>query len=139
MDLSKFNVSKMSEMGADLELLDPASEPLTYGTGKKKKPVTIKVLGQDSKVWKTHNRDEQRKRTQKMVRKGGRNIDFTVSDEQRCEMLAKCTISWSGIDSGKDPLEFSYENAYNLYLSESWVADQVDAFITDRANFFTSA
>lgn len=135
MDLSKFNVAKVAEIGADLELLDPVDEPLLDEKGN---PVTIKLLGTDSKVWRTYNRDIQRKRMAKMVKRGRKSIDYTSSDEETCEMLATCTVGWSGVGNEDGDLEFSQEAAYELYLEQIWIREQVDAFIGDRANFFTS-
>lgn len=137
MDLSKYNVSKMAEKGADLELLDPEEEPLFYG--KDKKPVTIKLLGTDSKTWRNMNRDRSRALSLQMQKKGRKKIDFTMSDEDACEMLATCTIGWEGIEDGDKPIEFSVEAACQMYMDHLWIREQVDAFIGDRANFFTSA
>jgi hypothetical protein len=135
MDLSKFNVKQMAEKGADLELLDPEGEPLLQD----KKPVTIKLLGTDSTTWRNLNRDRSRALSIKMQKKRSKQIDFTMSDEDSCEMLAACTLGWAGIDENKKPLEFSKEAAYEMYINHLWIREQVDAFIGDRANFFTTA
>lgn len=137
MDLSRFNVSKMAEKGANLELLDPEDEPLFYGEDKK--PVTIKLLGTDSKTWRNLNRDRSRELSFKMQKKRNKQIDFTMSDEDTCEMLAACTLGWEGIDEKDKPIEFSKEAAYEMYMDHLWIREQVDAFIADRANFFTTA
>lgn len=139
MDLSKFNVTQQAEVGADLELLDPNDEPLTYKSGKKEKPVTIKLLGTDSKIWRNKNREFKRKITSKMVRNKAKNVDYSMSEEETCEMLAACTIGWEGIDVNKEKLEFSTEAAYQMYMDHLWIREQADTFIGDRANFFTSA
>jgi len=139
MDLSKFNLTQQAEIGADLHLLDPNDEPLIYGSGKKEKPVTIKLLGTDSKVWRNKNREFQKKRTQKMVRNRAKNVDYSVSDEETCEMLAACTTEWHGIDEKGEKLEFSYDEAFRVYMKHIWIREQADAFIADRANFFTTA
>lgn len=135
MDLSKFNVSKMAEKGASLELLGPDDEPLMHN----KKPVTIKLLGTDSKTWRNLNRDRSRKLSAQMQKKGRKKIDFTMSDEDTCEMLAACTLGWEGIDVNDKPLEFSKDAAFDMYMEHLWIREQADAFIGDRANFFTTA
>jgi len=139
MDLSKFNLTQQAEIGADLHLLDPDNEPLMYGSGKKEKPVTIKLLGTDSKVWRNKNREFSRKRTQKMVRKRAKNVDLVATDEETCEMLAACTTGWDGIDANGEKLEFSTEAAFQMYMDHIWIREQADIFIGDRANFFTKA
>jgi len=135
MDLSRYNVSKMAEKGANLELLDPEDEPLMHN----KKPVTIKLLGTDSKVWRNMNRDRSRELSYKMQKKRKKQIDFTMSEEDTCEMLAACTLGWEGIEVNGKTLEFSIEAACEMYIDHLWIREQVDAFIGDRANFFTNA
>ena len=136
MDLSIFNVEKMAEMGADLELLDPVDEPLLDDN---KNPVTIKLLGTDSRAWRNHNKDVQRKRIAQMVTRKKKNIDYTSTDEEVCEMLSICTVGWSGVGGEDGDIEFSQEAAFELYLSQIWIREQVNEFIGDRANFFKSA
>ena len=137
MDLSKFNVSVMAEKGADMILEHPATgDPLEQENGD---PVVITLLGMDSKAYREKNRDFQRERIAKMARNRKKTIDYTMSDEDACELLAACTKGWSGIDADGKPLEFSKEAAYDLYMENNWIREQADVFIGDRANFFTSA
>jgi len=139
MDLSKFNLTQQAEIGADLHLLDPFDDPLFYGSGKKEKPVTIKLLGTDSKVWRNKNREFQKKRTQKMVRNRAKNVDYSVSDEEAGEMFAACTTGGGGLEDKGEKIEFSTEAAFQMYMDHIWIREQADAFIADRANFFTKA
>lgn len=135
MDLSKFNIEVMAEKGADMLLEHPATGEPIEENGE---PVIITLLGTDSKAWREKNREFQRKRIAAMTRNRKKTIDYTVSDEDACELLAACTKGWSGIDKDGEPLEFSTDAAYELYLDNVWIREQVDAFIGDRANFFTS-
>lgn len=137
MDLSKFNVSKMAEVGAELELEHPSTgEPLIQENGE---PVTIRLIGTDSKAWRNKNRDFQRARIAKMARGRSKKIDYTVSDDEACEMLAICTMGWAGMKQDENEIEFSEEAAFNLYMEHNWIREQADTFINDRANFFTTA
>lgn len=136
MDLSKFNIEKMAEQGANLDLLDPI-EDMPLGT--EEKPVFITLLGTDSKVYRNKNLAFQRERIAKMARKRSKTIDYTVSEEQSCEMLAACTIGWEGLEIDGEELEFSPEAAFDLYMEHVWIREQVDVFIADRANFFTKS
>jgi hypothetical protein len=137
MDLSKYNVSKQAEQGAWLELEAPdTGEILRNDEGE---AVAIKVLGMDSKAWRNKNRDFQRQRIQKMARSKSRNIDYTVSDEDACELLAECTIEWKNIIENGEEIECNSGNAFDLYMKYPWIREQVDAFIGERANFFPSA
>jgi len=137
MDLSKFNVEKMAEMGADMPIEHPATgDELKQDDDK---PITIKVLGTDSKAYRNKNREFQRERIAKMTRNRKKTIDYTVGDEDACTLLAECTVGWEGIELDGEAIEFSKEAAYDLYLSQSWIREQVDMFIGDRANFFRNA
>lgn len=137
MDLTKYNVEVTAEQGAWMELESPVDGEVLMTD--KNEPVRIKLLGTDSKVWRNKNRETQRARINSMVRKKAKNIDYTISDEDACEMLAECTIEWSGIDEKGKALEFSEEAARDLYTRYIWVREQVDIFINDRANFFPNA
>lgn len=137
MDLSKFNMSVMAERGADLELEHPATgETLMQDDGET--PVTITLLGQDSKAWRNKNREYQQKRIAALAKRRKKTIDYTVSDEDACEMLAECTIGWAGIEEEGETLEFSKDAAFDLYMKYPWIREQCDEFIGDRANFFPS-
>jgi len=137
MDLSNFNVEKMAEQGAWLELENPESgEVLESDDGE---PIAIKVLGTDSKAWRNKNRQFQQRRIAKMARSRSKQIDYTMSDEDACELLSECTVDWRGIVDDGEELEFSKEAAESLYLKYIWIREQVDSFIGDRANFFPSA
>ena len=137
MDLSKFNVEKMAEQGAWLELEDPSTGDVLQGDDGE--AIAIKVLGTDSKAYRNKNREYQRARIAQMARSKSRKIDYTMSDEDACDLLAECTVEWRGIvDEGKE-VEFSKEAAHDLYMKYIWIREQVDAFIGDRANFFPSA
>lgn len=139
MDLANINIEKLAEQGAILELEHPVSgDVLMQDKPNEKKPVTINVLGTDSKVWRNKQREYQRKRIASMQR-NRKNADLTISDEDACELLAECTTGWDGIVISGKPVEFSKDAAYDLYMKFNWIREQVDAFMGDRANFLKSA
>lgn len=136
MDLSKLNLEVYAEQGATLELEHPVTgESVLQDDGS---PVTITLLGQDSKAWRAKNKEYQQKRIAKMAKNRKREIDFSVSDEEACDLLAACTLGWVGIEEGGKAIEFSRDAAYDLYMRFPWIREQVDTFIGDRANFFPS-
>lgn len=136
MDITKYNVEKMAEQGAWLDLEHPATGDVI---GTEDKPVRIKLLGTDSKAWRNKNREFQRKRIAKLKRNKSRDIDYSASEEETSDMLAACTIGWEGIEENGEAMEFSQETAERLYLEMGWIREQVDAFVGDRANFFPGA
>lgn len=127
MDLTKLNLTEASEIGAELELEHPI-------TGEKLDAV-IHLAGTDSAAYRGKQKEIQSKRIAKLAR--GKKADFSNSDDEECELLASCTLGWSGIFNGKEEVKFSHAAAKKLYLESYWIREQVDSFIGDRANFFT--
>ena len=136
MDLSNYNVEKMAEQGAWMELENPEDGSVLQTD---EKPVRIKLLGTDSKTWRNKNREYQRQRIARMARTRSKNIDYSMSDEDACQMLAECTVEWEGIQENGEAIEFSVDAAYDLYMKYVWMREQVDVFVGDRANFFPAA
>ena len=132
MDLSKYNLDQYAEIGADMELENPETSEVFYQSNGE--PVTIKLLGKDSKIWRNKNREYQKKRINSAIRRRKGDDDLVMSDEEVCDILACCTIGWSGIEEDGKELEFSYDNALQMYLDHNWIREQVDMFIGDRAN-----
>jgi hypothetical protein len=129
MDLSTINLTKLAEDGADLTLEHPVTgEPLD---------IIITLAGTDSSSYRMKQKEIQNKRMTKMAR--GKKADFTTTDDEACDLLAGCTLGWVGIEDGGEELSFSTSNAKDLYTNHLWIREQVDAFIGDRANFFSNA
>lgn len=127
MDLKQINLTEAAEIGAELDLEHPV-------TGEKLDAV-IHLAGTDSAAYRNKQKEIQSKRIAKLAR--GKKADLTTSDGEECELLASCTLGWSGILSGEEEVKFSHAAAKKLYLENYWIREQVDSFIGDRANFFT--
>lgn len=59
------------------------------------------------------------------------------SEEFGLETICGLTLGWSdnlSLDDG-DKFPYSQENVKKLYLQESWIGEQVIAFVTNHANF----
>ncbi len=129
MDLNTIDLTKSADAGADLELEHPITGDAT--------DIIITLAGTDSSIHRKKSKEIQAKRIAKMAK--GKKADFSVSDDEACDLLAACTLGWVGIMEGSEEIDFSKEAAKELYLKHVWIREQVDAFIGDRANFFTSA
>jgi len=134
MDLNDINLEAQSNDGADVQLEHPVTGKSLEHDGK---PMTIRVAGTDSAAYRNKQRELQNRRLQKIAK--GRKPDFSNSDAEACELLAACTLGWSGIVVGGDDIAFSQKAAEELYGKHVWIREQVDLFIGDRANFFTTA
>ena len=141
MDLSKLNTAKGSEQGYELQLTNPATGA-DLG-------VYITVLGRDSLEFKKLQGEHSRKRIAKMHKAGiARGVDVAEIEKETIEVLSACTKSWRTIETvdgkpvsnpililGKERLEFSRDAAARVYTEYSWIKEQIDAAVADRANF----
>ena len=66
-------------------------------------------------------------------------FDRAGRDADVAKLLAVATTGWRGIAVDGAPLECTNENAASIYLRFRWLRDQVDAFISNRANFAPKA
>ena len=131
MDLSK--LSAESEIGAVLELNTKTGEPATQADGS---PVTITLLGTDSKKWRKAEDTVGDRRLKSANPRNG--AAAKTMEEQRNDvafLLASVTVAWSGFESDGVPVECTFENAKNLYLNHSFIREQVDSFLAERRNF----
>lgn len=127
MDLNDINLTEAAEIGAELTLEHPVTgEPLD---------IVIHLAGTDSSAYRMKQKEINSKRIMKMAR--GKKPEFNTTDAEACELLAACTLGWSGVVIGGEEVEFSKDAAISLYREHNWIREQVDMFIGDRANFFT--
>jgi hypothetical protein len=128
MDLSKFDTSHASENGVKFTLLDPSNfEPTD---------IVFTLLGMDSAKYKNQKKLINNKRMNKMVRK--KELDISETEKEDIDLLANCTLGWSGVLDGEKTIKFSFDNAKELYTRYPWIFEQVNEFIGNRANFFSS-
>lgn len=130
MDLATLDSVKAANEGAAMEVLHPTSNvPLK---DDQENPITITLIGQDSDKVKKRQRLEMNKRL-----KAGRRSTMTAEEleEQGLELLAFCTVSWSGIKLDGQLLDCTADNAMKVYKRVPWLREQVDSFVGDRANF----
>lgn len=134
-DLGAISPTKACEKPHEFELRHPVSGPLG---------VFISVLGSESALYKRTFRAKIIE-SQRLGRelKDGEELDREVEERLNAELFATITTGWRSGDEpivvheGKE-LECSKENATSLYLSESWIADQVEAQARNLGNFMTA-
>ena len=107
---------------AKMELVHPVKGP----TG-----VFLHLIGQDTKVF----RDKARAVAKSLNGKKPGTVEFDQLEKQNVELAATCIVGWS------DEEAFGvYTPARALELMQmdelSWVREQVEEFVKDRANFF---
>jgi hypothetical protein len=129
-DLSKLNTAKSSEEGSVLEVLHPIENT--------KLGIRIRLAGQDSEVYRKVTNKIANKRV-KQLSPGRPSMTFTVEEQESNAViiLVACTLGWEGIVMNGQEYPFNPDNAKTLYSDPgfSWLREQVDKFIADRANF----
>lgn len=121
-NLNQFDTSA-ANTGAKMELRDKDDAPVMKADGT---PMTITLLGKDSDAYvKQDNANTDRRLAQ------GVRLKLTsaslIADANA--LRARCTVAWDF----SEPC--TYENAIALYTRFPAIRDQVEAFISERANF----
>lgn len=128
MDLTSLKPSK-ADTGATLTLLHPATDaPL---------PVTITLLGQDSQKYRALERKKKQANLDSIIKgKKAAALNAERLDAEDLDDLVALTVTWSGVEFDGEPKPCTTENVRRLYTELSWVKEQAQAFINERANFF---
>lgn len=127
MDFSTIDLEGNAARGADCHIDNPVTgEPMFDDNGK---PITIRVLGADSK--------EFRRALQKQIDvKGPKTLE--QSEKRAVELLVPCVTAWSGIVWEGEPLECTPDNVRMFLTKLRPIRQQLDAFQADRGNFAAS-
>jgi len=130
-DLDNYGVLASSE-GVWMHLTDPGTEaPLYNNEGK---AVRIKVVGEDSPLFRAKERDFMNRRLAKNKLRVGTAEQLEADS---VELVVACTLDWDGFIRAGEKWEFSKENVRLLYSDDKWrwIKEQVDKFIGERRNF----
>jgi hypothetical protein len=130
MDLAQFDLKEAANSGISVDLAHPITgETLEDDKGKS---INIKILGRDSAKWQQAQKRNAAKNANKY--RNGKVPEAEVERQVR-DLLAECTVSWSGIVYNEEVLKCSKENALMIYEKRSWIAEQVLEAAADRANY----
>lgn len=130
MNLNDILPQEQLETPSTLHLVHPIhGDELFHGD----EPVTITIYGTESELAKS----TMKKRAQReMNSRAKRNIDEAI--EFNTSFLAKLITDWTGVYDNDAPIEFSRENAIMILKKYAWIREQVDQFVSERANFIKS-
>ena len=148
-DLSTLDTVKGSNEGFDVKIYNPATNE-DLG-------ITITVLGKDSDLFLKTTRAQSKRRMEKLQKGSFRNASLSPEEHEidSINLLAEVTTGWKTlavkdkkgdvVKEEKDTLtisekevEFSKENAVNVYKCFPWIREQIDSAVGDRANFISS-
>jgi hypothetical protein len=129
----------LAEQGVKVPVLDLTGNPLLNAKGE---PVSLFLLGSDSKQYRSASRALARnrlKRAQTNKSKGAVSDDqLDAADADEVELIVQCTVGWEGIiDSKAKPVDYTPEGARWLYTTYPVIREQADKAIVDRARFTT--
>lgn len=133
LDLANLDTTKLSEDGATLEVRHPSTGAiLSNGDGR---AVTIVLAGMDSNRARKSERQATNRRLKASGRGRGLGLTGDDLDNDALDLLAACTLAWSGFDLEGQPLECNPDNARKLYRQFPWLREQAQQFVEDRSNF----
>lgn len=136
LDLSTLDTVKASEDGVLLEVRHPTTGAvLENGSGG---PVTLVVAGADSDRAKRAERATVNRRL-KMAGRRSQSMTAEELDADALEILAACTLGWSGFALDGQELECNVQNAKRLYGQFPWLREQAESFRQDRSNFLKAS
>lgn len=126
-DLSQMEQSNKADEGVWKEIEDASGTPLD---------IHLLLAGADSEAYQK----ELRRQQDKLLKKGRMKLSAEEAENNSVELLAACTLDWRNVEYNGDALECNRKNARWLYKNPrlSFIRDQVDEFIGDRANFLES-
>ena len=130
------DTSSLADEGVWCRLVHPVSGAPLAARGE---AVRVRVLGIDGARFRALQRRVAARRNEHLLEGRGR-IDPEVEAELALDLLAGATLGWENVYlPGGAAFAFSAANARRLYGERPWIAEQVDRFIADRANFLTAS
>ena len=122
MKLNQLNSIDGSNEGREMVLIHPEQG---------KTDVKFWVLGKHSDLMR-QRMAAFRKKAMKLLPQEAAELSEAEAMETRIQAITK----WQGLeDDHGEPLELTADNLRNLFTIAPWVAEQVDRFITNEANF----
>ena len=137
-DLAQVDTKTLAETGVDMPVKSLDGKPLVARNGEQ---VAITVLGSDSNKYRSLTRTQVRKRLDQMA--GGKQITEAEMDETEqdvLDVLVACTVGWKNVlDTEGNAIPFTSDNVRKLYGAYPVIREQVDTFISNRANFIPAS
>jgi hypothetical protein len=127
MELTTANMATISDEGAELTIRDPLRALTDW---------VITCRGKDSDAYRKRMEAGRKRLSNKKGTPDYDQISATATDS-----LAACVIGWRGITVNGAEWPCTPENIREVLTNPeyAWVAEQIDEFIADRANFYKGA
>lgn len=93
----------------------------------------ITLAGMDSEAWRNAEVVKRRKQLESV--KADQEDKDAIAYKILVDQVVSATIGWKGLSSNGEEVEFSKEQAEQVYIGAPYVLDQAFLFIGDRVNF----
>lgn len=131
MDLANLDFGKNPEITAVMTVIHPITGEEMFQEDDT--PVTVTLLGMESSVAKRVTKA----RAQKQLNKRNQKVDLDEAREFTISLQAKLITASSGLKENGQDLDLTDQaTAIDVLTRYSWLREQIDEFITDRANFY---
>lgn len=127
-----FDLQSISESKQDTAWLT-IDHPVT----KAPTAMRIQVASPDSETFRRVDR-RIKNRNMQAARKNKNAMTVEALESSGLELLTAVTLGWENVSMGGEPLAFSAENVRKLYADFPFIREQVDEFVGERTNFFSS-
>lgn len=139
MDLAQLDTTAAADAGAVLTLLHPKTGdvlrqdlPHDAAPGVEGAPVTITLAGTDSE---RHRKFRNSLITKRLAKRVPGKMTAEEAESEQMDGLVALTLAWEGVTFQGEALPCTAANVRRVYTSLKWVREQVDQFVTDRANY----
>ena len=96
--------------------------------------VRVKILGIDSDPYKK----KQRQITDKRINNRKMKITSAELESEGLSLIASCIVEWEGVEDNDGAVACNESNVRKFLSENTFVKEQIDAAIADRANFIGS-
>jgi hypothetical protein len=134
MDLATLDSVEKADDGATLEIRSPIDGAVLTDEATKE-PVTVTVLGVDSKEYRRQTHRAANRRLKQGSRSGRIKITAEELEAEAIDLLVSVTMGWTHVEVDGTELECTPQNVRLVYDRFPWLREQVDEFVLDRTNF----
>ena len=124
MDLSKLSVSP-----------EPQRMVVRHPVTNENTDIEIFLVGLDSPVAAAEVQRKTQERLNRGLSRGRVRVSVEELEHDQIALLVKCTKGWQNVELNGQPLSHSDANAATIYREYRWLREQVDEFLSERANF----
>jgi hypothetical protein len=132
-----FGTREAATKGAWLHLIHPVSGELLFDGPDK--PVRWLIAGRDSEQYQRTLNAQQTRRIEDSAKTRAKTLTGERFTAEALDLMAACVLEVENSTFAGQPLLGSFEAVRMVLKKEPWIADQVEAFLTDRSLFLSAS